>query len=142
MRDERAGGNQGRWAMEAIGALRATESRGTEAVIGLKTVTPTPSRKTKPKTEPAVSENSSANKREVEKDTRAKIERVAQAMEDYVKSNQRSLRIQVHPGTGDFMVKVISEEDGRVIREVPPEELLNLAAKMEAMIGVLFNDKV
>ena len=76
----------------------------------------------------------------VKQGNEAKIERVAQAMENYVKSTQRNLRIQDHNGTGDIMVKVISKENGQVIREIPPEELLNLAAKMEAMTGALFNE--
>lgn len=128
--------------MEAIAALKATELRGTGAVSGFRSETSTQSRKTDPKTEPAVAEKSSAEKKEVKENTREEVERVAQAMDEYVKSNQRSLRIQVHQGTGDIMVKVISKEDGKTIREIPPEEMLNLAAKMEKMIGVLFNKEV
>ncbi len=74
--------------------------------------------------------------------SQTEIECVAQAMEKYVNSMQRDLQIQVHQGTGSIMVKVISKENGKVIREVPPEELLNLAAKMEQMMGVLFNKNV
>ncbi len=76
----------------------------------------------------------------VEESNRAKIERIAEAMDNYVQSIQRELKIQVHNGTGDIMVKVISEEDGKVIREIPPRELLDLAAKMEEMTGLLFNE--
>jgi uncharacterized FlaG/YvyC family protein len=38
------------------------------------------------------------------------------------------------------MVKVISEKDGKVIREVPPEKFLDLAAKIEEFVGSLFNE--
>jgi flagellar protein FlaG len=55
---------------------------------------------------------------------------------------RRDLKIQVHGPTGNIMVKVISEKDGRVIREIPPEEWLNLAAKMEDMAGVLLNKMI
>jgi flagellar protein FlaG len=70
-----------------------------------------------------------------------KIEQIAQAMEDYVNSVQRNLKIQVHKDTGSLMVKIISAEDGKTIREIPPEELLDLAAKMDEMLGALFNGK-
>ena len=70
----------------------------------------------------------------------AKIERIAEFMDNYVRSIQRDLKISVHEGTGDIIVKVISAEDGRVIREIPPKELLDLAAKMEEMTGGLFNE--
>ncbi|HDR14137.1 MAG TPA: flagellar biosynthesis protein FlaG, partial [Desulfobacteraceae bacterium] len=39
-------------------------------------------------------------------------------------------------------VRVLSRESGEVIREIPPEEMLNLAAKMEEMTGALFNKNV
>ena len=70
----------------------------------------------------------------------AKIERIAEFMDNYVRSIQRDLKISVHEGTGDIIVKVISAEDGRVIREIAPKELLDLAAKMEEMTGGLFNE--
>jgi flagellar protein FlaG len=62
-------------------------------------------------------------------------------MQEYVSSVQRDLKIQVHKDTGNLMVKIISAEDGKTIREIPPEELLNLAAKMDEMLGALFNIK-
>ena len=37
------------------------------------------------------------------------------------------------------MVQVISKADGKVIREIPSEELLDLAAKMDEVVGVIFN---
>ncbi|MBN1850779.1 MAG: flagellar protein FlaG [Deltaproteobacteria bacterium] len=73
-------------------------------------------------------------------DSGARIEHIAQAMDNYVQSIRRDLKIQVHQNTGKLIVKVISENDGKVIREIPPEELLDLAAKVEEMMGVLFNE--
>jgi flagellar protein FlaG len=68
-----------------------------------------------------------------------KIDQIALALANYVRSVQRDLRIEVHRGTGKIMVKVISKSDGKVIREIPPEELLDLAAKMEEVVGAIFN---
>jgi len=71
-----------------------------------------------------------------------KIERIAEAMDSYLDSVQCDLKIRVYEKTGDILVKVISKSDGKVIREIPPEEMLNLAAKMEEMVGALFNETV
>ncbi len=71
-----------------------------------------------------------------------KIKRIADAMDSYVQSIQRDLNIQVHEETGKIMVKVVSRDTGEVIREIPPKELLDLAAKMDEMTGTLFNEKV
>jgi flagellar protein FlaG len=68
------------------------------------------------------------------------VERTVQALKNYIESNKRDLDISVHEGTGDIMIKVISEKDGKVIREVPPEKFLDLAAKIEEFVGSLFNE--
>ena len=69
----------------------------------------------------------------------AKTEKIAKTIKEYVNSVQTDLQIQVHQRTGDIMVKVISKNDGKVVREIPSEELLNLAAKMQDMMGILFD---
>jgi flagellar protein FlaG len=129
--------------MEAAGSVKSMETRGIEAVVPLKGADPPLSRqdKTRESARHAAGQRQ-VDKAQLETRTRAKIERIAQVMDDYVRSTQRSLRIQVHQGTGDFMVKVVSKVDGRTIREIPPEEVLNLAAKMEEMMGLLFNERV
>ena len=112
--------------MEGVSRIKSHGTRGSEA--GLLH----PNRGTDPKKATGLSK-----RRQIESE---KIEHVAQAMENYVKSIQRDLKIQVHSSTGNIMVKVISKESGQIIREIPPEELLNLAAKMEQMTGALFNE--
>jgi flagellar protein FlaG len=71
-----------------------------------------------------------------------KIGRIAETMDSYVQSMQRDLKIQVHEKTGEIIVKVTSKESGKVIREIPSKELLDLAAKIEEMTGILFDEKV
>jgi len=80
----------------------------------------------------------SADRKEAQTIEQQKLEMIAEAIENFIRSIQRELRIKVHNDTGRLMVQVISAEDGKVIREIPPEELLNLAAKMEEMVGILF----
>lgn len=72
--------------------------------------------------------------------SKAKIEHVAETMDSYVKSIRRNLNISVHDDTGDIIVKVTGE-NGEIIREIPPEELIDLATKMKEMIGALVNKK-
>jgi flagellar protein FlaG len=79
---------------------------------------------------------------EIKKVTEEKIERVSELMNNYVQSLQKNIKIQVNNETGDVMVKVISEKDGKVIREIPSEEMLNLAARMEELAGAFFDKMV
>lgn len=71
-----------------------------------------------------------------------KISRIAETMDSYVQSIQRDLKINVDENTGRIIVKVTSKETGKVIREIPPDELLDLAARIEEMTGILFDEKV
>ena len=52
------------------------------------------------------------------------------------------LKYSVHESTGRTMVKVISKDTGKTIREVPSEAILNMAAKLDGITGMLSNDKV
>ena len=52
------------------------------------------------------------------------------------------LRFSVHEPTGRTIVKVIDKETKEMIREIPAEEILNLAAKLDEMMGMLFDTRV
>jgi flagellar protein FlaG len=78
----------------------------------------------------------------VEASQKLSIERVVEVLQSYMESNNTSLDISVHEATGDIVVKVISDEDGRVIREIPSEEVLNRAAMMEQLQGFMFDETV
>ena len=52
------------------------------------------------------------------------------------------LQFSVHKDTGRTMVRVMNKDNGRMIREVPPREILDLAAKLNEMIGILFDKTI
>ena len=52
------------------------------------------------------------------------------------------LSFSVHKATGQTVVTVVDKETEKLIREIPSEELLNLADKMGEMVGILFDKKV
>ena len=51
------------------------------------------------------------------------------------------LQFAVHEASGEIMVTVRNESTGEVIRQIPPQETLNLAAKLDAMVGLIFDQK-
>lgn len=53
----------------------------------------------------------------------------------------RSLRFQVHDATRRTMVSVVDITSDKVIRQIPNEEVLDLVAKMDDYMGLIFDKK-
>lgn len=53
--------------------------------------------------------------------------------------HQVELQFSVNEASGRTVVTVTDAQTGEVIREIPPSEQLNLAARLEEMIGLLFD---
>ena len=52
-----------------------------------------------------------------------------------------NFQFSVHKASGKMMVTVVDESTGKVIREIPSQEILDLAAKMDEMVGMIFDKK-
>jgi flagellar protein FlaG len=49
------------------------------------------------------------------------------------------LKFSVHKDTGRIVITVTDETTGKVIREIPPAELVEFSAKFDEMVGKIFN---
>jgi uncharacterized FlaG/YvyC family protein len=125
-------------AMESVGAIKTQEISPAGRIFKFRSEES--GSKQNPITEGHEKRSGGAEKSHVSNSDR--IERMVEAMDNYVRSIQRDLKIQVNQDTGDIVVKVLSRESGKVIREIPPENLLKLASKMEEMAGVLLQKSV
>jgi len=57
----------------------------------------------------------------------------------------KRLRFEVHEGTERIMVKILEKRTGdtdEVIREIPPERVLDMLARLEEMIGLLIDERI
>ena len=52
------------------------------------------------------------------------------------------LRFSIHKPTGRTVVRVINKDNDETIREIPPEKILDLAAKIDEMMGIMFDKTV
>jgi flagellar protein FlaG len=113
--------------MEALSAVEFPQIKGSETVLGSS------------KKDISLTEKTRKDPDKINQGPQSKIENIAQLIKKYGESIQRDLQIQVHKATNRIMIKIISTQDGKIIREIPSEELLDLAAKIEEMVGVLFD---
>lgn len=65
---------------------------------------------------------------------------VEKANQGYHLTNTR-FEFSVHEVTDDIMVKVIDEDTGETIREIPPEKVLDMVARMWELAGILVDER-
>lgn len=53
----------------------------------------------------------------------------------------RSLRFKIHEKTHEVIVKVVDAETEEVIREIPPEKLLDMFANMLELAGLIVDER-
>lgn len=90
--------------------------------------------------------NAPPQQRKPEQNTEPEV-KISQAILDDVEQDIQLMRnvglqFSVHDATGRTMIRVIDKGTEDLIREIPPEEFLNMAAKLDEMIGILFDKKV
>lgn len=61
------------------------------------------------------------------------IDKINNTMEAYY----TNLSFEKHEESGEIMVKVINRDDGTVIREIPPEQILNMVAYFKELLGIV-----
>ncbi len=53
----------------------------------------------------------------------------------------RHFKISIHEKTKEIMVKVLDSETNQVIREIPPEKILDLVANLWEMAGLIVDER-
>ena len=117
--------------MEAVGNVKASVVQAHTPESSPESGRPTPVEPQSPERQP--------QEKQPRRVDRATAEKIAEAIQQFVRSMDVKLNFQIHEGTGDIMVRVIHEETGEVIREIPPSQVLDLAARIDKMIGALFD---
>ncbi len=55
---------------------------------------------------------------------------------------QVGLQFTQHKESGRTIIRVVDSESHKVIREIPQESFLDLVAKLDQMVGILFDQRV
>ena len=86
------------------------------------------------------------NKTDENTDKNKKSEEVSQAMLDGLSNDIASLHsvelsFSRNKETGHTVIKVINKETNQVIREIPQQQVFNIASKLDEMVGMFFYAK-
>ena len=72
------------------------------------------------------------------------LERLRKAVETLNGATQivnKMLRFELHEGSGRMMVRVIDSSTQEVIKEIPPEAVLEAVARVREIIGLLLDER-
>jgi flagellar protein FlaG len=70
-----------------------------------------------------------------------KIESVTRQIDSYLRSINRSLQFRLDQATGQMVVSICDAETGEVIRQVPGEEALRIAQRIENQLSTMLDEK-
>ncbi|OEC44429.1 flagellin [Pseudomonas sp. 1D4] len=71
----------------------------------------------------------------------ADLESAVSDIQSFVQAVKRGLEFSVDDSTGDVVVKVIDTDSGKLIRQIPSEELLKLAERLDDIRSLMFEAK-
>jgi flagellar protein FlaG len=94
-----------------------------------------------PESEPKRPQNASENAAPIEDHGAELLQEVLDVAQNHLKVSDVDLAFSVHADTGKIKVSVTDKNTGDLIREIPPEGVLNLMAKIDEMMGILFDEK-
>ncbi|MDR7856881.1 flagellar protein FlaG [Tissierella sp.] len=69
------------------------------------------------------------------------IDIIEKANKDFVVYDRR-FEFSIHEKTKEIMVKVIDTTNGEVIRELPPEKVLDMVAAIWEVVGIIVDKKI
>lgn len=90
------------------------------------------------KTKESLQEELNKNSKNLEEEVKDSVKDV----NEIVKKVKEGLSFQIHEDTEELMVQVVDVNTDEVIKELPPEEMLDLKARIHEMVGILINEKV
>ncbi|OGB98538.1 hypothetical protein A2V82_02395 [candidate division KSB1 bacterium RBG_16_48_16] len=70
------------------------------------------------------------------------LERTVENLQKVAANLKSRLSFSTDESTGKTVITVLEEDSGKIIRQIPPEEVLRLSAKMTEVIGILFDKGV
>lgn len=70
------------------------------------------------------------------------IEEQVEQLNGILRTFDRQLAFELHEETNRHIVRIIDVNTDDVLREIPPEEVLDLVARIEDLVGLLIDEKI
>ncbi len=78
---------------------------------------------------------------ESERSLLQEVEEAVRKLNDTAEAMHLSLRFLMHRDSERWMVQVVDIQQDEIVREIPPEQVLNVVAQIQSLIGVLLDER-
>ena len=95
-----------------------------------------------PPVSPSVGENSTRPADQGPKDIEREIGKAINTVEIMMELRERSVKFERDETTGSDIIKIVDDRTGEVIRQMPPQELLNFMRNLTKMLGNFLDERV
>ena len=72
---------------------------------------------------------------------RDRLKEISESLNSEIKMRSRDLQFSVDEVTNRFLVTVLDQDSGKVIKQIPSDAILKVAHNLEALKGILFDDR-
>lgn len=72
---------------------------------------------------------------------RYNLEKAVEETNSIIFKDDNRFEIKVHERTGRMIVKLINKETDEVVKEIPPEKILDLVASIWDLVGILVDER-
>lgn len=70
------------------------------------------------------------------------VEKAVELINKTMESYSTELQFALHKGSGEYAVKIINTKDNSVIREIPPERVLDMVAYFKKVLGIIVDEMI
>ncbi|GEM01968.1 flagellar protein FlaG [Halolactibacillus halophilus] len=73
---------------------------------------------------------------------RVEMESMVDGMNKFLEPSKTSIKFELHDKLDRYYVKVVDSETKELVREIPPEKMLDMYAQMAEFMGFLVDEKI
>ena len=90
----------------------------------------------------SINENSQKQESKAETSMGEKLQEAVTAINDFLEVEKKASKFVLHEGLDKYYVKLVDPETEEVIKEIPPESLLNAFYEMKKLAGMIVDEKI
>lgn len=77
-----------------------------------------------------------------EANSKEKVKEAVKSINDFLEVEHKASKFVFHDGLDQYFVKLIDTETEEVIKEIPPEKLLDAFYEMQKLVGMIVDEKI